>query len=146
MIKKIRSQQLKQIAQWYRDRDKLSPTFAELNGAMGYMADDRVAGWLIPTPTCIAIIENLVSNPHTLPSERRMSMNKLTGFLVDTALALGYTTVICASSHPSVDKQAKRLGFKETNLKFYVLTDNDDYENTLGRYVLDHADDLGYDE
>ena len=146
MIKKIRSQELKQIAQWYRDRDKAAPTFAEISGGMGYMADGRVAAWLIPTPTCVAIIENLVSDPNTIPSLRRESVTKLTGFLVDTALALGFTTVICATKHPAVAAQAEKLGFKKTDLTFYVLNDNSEYENSLGRYVLENSDKLDWDE
>lgn len=140
MIKKIRRTELAQVSQWFKARGEAPPSFQRIHGAMGYMADNRVACWLVPTATSVAIIDGLISNPETVPSLRRESMVKLTGFLVDTALALGYTDIVCASRHPSVHKVAKQLGFEKTDLTFFVLSGAGHYENNLGQYIVENAD------
>lgn len=121
------------IARWFKDRKLDTPSWHQLSDT-GYIADDRVAGWLLCTNSSVAIIETIISNPATVPSLRRESLLKLGGFLVDTAMLLGYTNIICATKHPKLELTAHRLGFKETDLKFFVLNDGEN-ENNSYRYL-----------
>jgi len=86
---------------------------------MGYMADGRVAAWLYLTNSGIAMIENVISDPHSVPSLRRQSLQKLIGFLVDTATALGYTTIIGVTKNKGILDISRKFGFKE--MKDYKL-------------------------
>lgn len=125
MIRRIKAKDFREIASWYKARKIDPPAWQELSET-GWIADDRVAGWLFCTNSSVAIIEGIISNPATVPSLRRESLLKLTGFMVDTALLLGYSSIIAASKHPSIDACAKQLGFRETDLTFYVLNDNEE--------------------
>lgn len=94
---------------------------------MGYIVDGRVAGWLYVTNSEVAFIEGLIADPDTIPSLRKASMRKLVGFLIDTALMLGFTKVFAVSKHPSVDKLAKEFGFKgNSSLTVYTMSTDKD--------------------
>lgn len=110
-------------------------------GNFGWVTDDRVAGWILLTEGSVAIIEGLISNPNTLPSQRRHSTKVLAAFLVETALALGYKNIAFASKHPNVIAIAENMGFKETDLKFYTLTDGDEERNDYGKYRVDKPEE-----
>lgn len=90
---------------------------------LGYIVDGRVAGWLYVTNSNCAMIEGIIADPNTVPSLRQQSLRKLCGFLVDTALMLGYTNIFGISKHPSMAKVSKELGFKMSN-DFKVFTLN----------------------
>lgn len=136
MIRRIKPKDMAMIASWFKARKLPEPMWHQLSET-GYIADERVAGWLLCTNSSVAMIEALISDPHTVPSLRKESMRKLAGFLIDTALLLGYSNIVCASKHPSVDKMAKSLGFKETDLKFYVLNDGEGEDNY--RYLMENS-------
>lgn len=138
-IKRIKAKDYPMIASWYQNRKLGAPPWGDLSET-GWIADDRAAGWLLLTNSSVAIIEHLITNPNTVPSLRRKSVMNLTGFLVDTAMMMGFTNIVCASKHPSVHKVAKRLGFEETDLKFYHLNDDSQQENNYGSYLVNNAD------
>lgn len=112
------------IKSWYEERGKPVPARKTLSD-MGYIADGRVAGWLYFTNSNIALIECIISDPNTVPSSRRASLRKLVGFLIDTALMLGYTNIVGLSSHPSIEKVAKEFGFKKGVLNVYTLSEEE---------------------
>lgn len=115
-----------EISEWFEARG-LKPPPQETLSDMGYMADGRVAAWLYITNSSVAMIENIISDPNTVPSLRRQSLDKLIGFLVDTATALGYTTVLGITKHKGVLNLAQRFGFKEMkDYKLVVLTTGDE--------------------
>ena len=138
-LRRIKPQDYPVIEGWYRKRKLSPPPWQDLSET-GWIADDRVAGWLLCTNSSVALIEGLISNPDAMPSLRKESMLKLSGFLVDTALLLGYSKVIAVSKHPSVDKVAKQLGFKPTDLTFYLLDDDQEDERFIGTYLLENQD------
>jgi hypothetical protein len=138
-LRRIKPNDYPMIESWYRKRKLTPPPWQDLSET-GWIADDRVAGWLLCTNSSVAIIEGLISNPDSLASNRKESMLKLSGFLVDTALLLGYSKVIAVSKHPSVDKVAKQLGFRETDLTFYILNDDEEDERFMGTYLMDNRD------
>lgn len=113
------------IASWYENRDSVMPAIGDLSDC-GYIADGRVAGWLYFTNSNIAMIEGIISDPDTVPSLRRESVFKLVGFLSDTALALGYTTIIGITKHPGMEDVCERLGYKECDYKVLILSEEGD--------------------
>ena len=140
-IHRIKARDYPIIESWFRSRKIAPPSYQELSET-GWIADNRVAGWLLCTNSSVAIIEHLISNPDTVPSLRQESIQKLTGFMIDFALMLGYTHIVAASKHPSVDRVAKQFGFKKTDLSFYVLTESELDENISSSYLLDNAADM----
>lgn len=113
----------KAIASWYHARGLEAPSLERIP-EVGFVVDDRVAGWIYRTDSTVALIDGVISNPHTLPSARKLSLQKLAGVLVDTALALGYPDVIATSSHPSIQKLCPVLGLRETGQRVYQLTES----------------------
>lgn len=92
---------------------------------MGWIADGRVAGWLYVTPSNVALIEGIIADPHTVPSLRAESMQKLSGFLIDYALLMGYTNLVVITEHPSVAEACKRFGFTESKHRVFLMNDTD---------------------
>jgi hypothetical protein len=119
-IRKYKDSDYSMIASWYASRARQCPSRASLSD-MGYIADGRVAGWLYITPSNVALIEGIIAAPDTVPSLRQESLHKLSGFLVDFALALGYTNIVAITEHPSISKVCERLGFREQAYKVYTL-------------------------
>lgn len=110
-----------QLTSWYKGRGQRIDLEDSISD-MGYIADGRVAGWLYITNSNCAMIEGLIADPNSLPSLRRASMRKLVGFLIDTALMLGFTNIFAISKHPSVAQLSKEFGFKVNDtLKVYTL-------------------------
>lgn len=119
-IVRVTSDHYPTLKRWYEARGK--ETFnRHLISDLGYMVDGRVAGWLYLTNSNIAMIECIISDPGTVPSLRKESLNKLVGHLIDTAVNLGYIHIWGISKHPSIEKVAEKYGFKITE-GFKVLT------------------------
>lgn len=110
MIHKYQKRDYKFIASWYEDRGLVAPERRMLSD-LGFIVDNRVAGWLYLTNSNTAYIEWVISKPGTVPSLRRESLTRLIGLLVDTATMLGYDVIFGMSSHPSIGREAKKLGF-----------------------------------
>lgn len=121
-IVRVKSSHWPLISSWYEERGLKTPIKGNMSD-MGFIADGRVAGWLYLTNSNIAMIEGIISDPHTIPSLRKASLAKLTGAMIDMALALGYTTILGITKHPSVKKLAKQYGFKETDNTVMILED-----------------------
>lgn len=143
-ITRIKAKDYPYIASWYKERGIRPPAWQDLSET-GWIADNRVAGWLLCTNSSVAIIENIISKPNSVPSLRRESLHKLVGFMIDSALLLGYTNIVAASKHPKIDKLAKQFGFKETDLKFYMLNEGEQEENNYGSYIRENALELDED-
>lgn len=125
-VNKITQFALLDIADWYKGHGLSMPNSGMLSD-MGFIADGRVAGWLYVTNSNLAIIENVISDPKSIPSLRRASLDKLMGFMIDTALAMGYTSIIGITKHPQMIKISKKFGFTEMkDFKLVALTTGDE--------------------
>lgn len=123
-IERVTKAEYERVRLWYKKRGKKAMPFGLLP-PMGYMCDKRVAGWLYTTDGNLAIIEGIIADPDTIPSYRRQSMRKLSAFLVDMAVALGYSTILGITTHPSTDKMAKEFGFTQQEANIWTLSDQD---------------------
>lgn len=113
------------LEKWHKDRGEAVPKRKDLP-TTGYIADGRVAGWLYMTDSSLALIEGIISDPNTVPSLRKESLNKLVGFLIDLATSFGYTNILGLSKHPSILQLGQKYGFKEMkDYKFITLTTDD---------------------
>lgn len=132
------------VASWYEARGQRVPSPAALSD-LGYIADERVCGFLYLTNSNIAMLENVVASPYTVPSLRKESLTKLMGYMIDTALVLGYDNIFGISKHPSLEKEAKRFNFKtmSDSFKVYVMSEEDAPVNTTE--VDDSVHVAGYD-
>jgi len=110
-IRQFKKSDMKTIALWYRKRNEVVPDPRALSNT-GFIADERVAAWVYFTNSNIAMIEGVISDPESVKSLRRQSLNKLMGFCIDFCLAAGYTQIIGISKHPSIKYLAKSYGFK----------------------------------
>lgn len=120
-IVRITSDHYPLLKKWYKARGLKVDLEGNISDT-GFIADGRVAGWLYVTNSNTAFIEGLISNPDTVPSLRRQSTRKLMGFLIDTALFLGFESIFAISRHPSVAKLAEEFAFKENStLKVYTM-------------------------
>lgn len=117
-IKKMNYEHTQLALSWY-EKHKMTAPNKHLLSDLGYMVDGRVAGWLYVTNSGIAMIENIISDPDSVPSLRRESLDKLVGFMVDVALSLGYTTIVGLTKHPQIFKLGNKFGFQE--MKEYKL-------------------------
>lgn len=120
----------KAVESWYRARGLKAPPPQYLSD-MGYIADGRVAGWLYLTNSNVALIEGIISNPYSSPSSRRQSLKKLGGTLIDMALSLGYSVIKVETNHPSIQQIVEDMGFKEHEIKTFILHDSDETEEKL---------------
>lgn len=123
-IKRITTDHYPLIRSWYEARNKPCPSVETLSNT-GYMADGRVAGWLYLTNSNVAMVDGIISDPNTVPSLRRESLQKLSGFLVDMALMLGYTNIFGMTKHPSLDQMGKKLGFRSQDFKVWAISERD---------------------
>jgi hypothetical protein len=124
-IVKVHRDHMPLIEEWYSARGRKPPKKGMLS-SMGFIADNRVAGWLYLTDSNIAIVEGIIADPNTVPSLRRTSLRKLCGFLVDTALMLGYTEIVGMTEHPMIEDICKELGFSPTKLNVWVLSESEE--------------------
>lgn len=100
------------IADWYQKRGLPIPSPSSV-GDIGWIVDNRAAGWLYITAGNIALIEGVITNPETVPSMRKQSLKTLAGLMVDNALSLGCTNIIAITKHPSIMELCEYMGFKE---------------------------------
>lgn len=124
-IERIRPRHYKLLESWYAARGRKidTSTFSD----MGFIVDGRAAGFLYVTNSNLAMIEGIVADPYTIPSHRRLSIEKLVGLLMDTALSLGFTNIFGISKHPAIIKVGKKYGFK-IHTDFLMLTYSEDKE------------------
>ncbi len=123
-VRKVTMADYPLIESWYEARGARMPRNGMLSD-LGYIVDNRVVAWLYLTNSNMAMIENIVADPNTVPSLRRNSLKKLVGFLIDLATAMGYTNIFGITQHPAVIELSKAFGFKELKeFKVVVLTDN----------------------
>lgn len=108
------------LESWYKAHNKPCPPEASLSD-MGWIADGRVAGFLYVTPSDVCLIEGMIANPDTVPSLRQESLHKLSGFLVDMALLMGYRNIVAITEHPSISSVCERLGFRELGHRVFTL-------------------------
>lgn len=114
------------IAEWYDKHAQAAPKPEQLSD-LGFIVDNRVAGWIYLTSSNLAIIECVISNPDTIPSLRKESLRKLAGLLVDTAVTLGCTEVLAITKHPGIAELAQHMGFRELpDHKVYILSESDE--------------------
>ncbi len=125
-IIKFQKQHWGLVSEWYRLRDLPMPK-RTMHPAMGFIVDGRVAGWLYLTDSDIAMIEGVVADPLSVPSLRRQSTDKLIGYLIDTAMMLGYSTILGISKHSRMLDLTKRYGFKELKDYKVVVLDTTEY-------------------
>lgn len=121
-IRKYTKRDYPMIASWCRERGKPVPA-PEILSDTGFIADNRVVGWLYITNSNVAMIENVISNPTTVPSLRRQSLRTLCAHLVDSALILGYVNIFGITNHPSIKKICKDMGFKEAQFSVFTLAE-----------------------
>lgn len=125
------------IAGWYHKRGQPIPA-PESMSDLGFIVDDRVAGFIYLTNSNLAIIEGVVANPDTVPSLRKASLKKLAGLLVDTAVSLGCTEVIAITKHPAVAELARYIGFRELpEHRVFLLSENDEGISDDEVYISD---------
>lgn len=116
------------ISEWYEKHGQVAPKQEQLSD-MGFIVDNRVAGWVYLTNSNLALIECVISNPDTIPSLRKESLRKLAGLLVDTAVSLGCTEVIAITKHESIAELAQFLGFRPLpDHTVYVLSESENVE------------------
>ncbi len=130
MITKYTPKDYPILCKWYAARKLATPSSDGLS-TLGFIADNRVAGFLYLTNSNIALIDGLISNPDTSAELRKESLVRLAGTLVDTAMTLGYTNIIAVTKSSSVKRICERLGFRNDGYSTYILSDKDMYEDTL---------------
>jgi len=125
-IKKLTPSHYPMISRWYEGWNQPVPKRCHFS-TMGCIADGRVAGWLHLMNSDMALIEGVISDPESVPSLRKESLLKLCGFLVDTAVTLGYPTIIGITKSNSIISVSKKLGFSELkDFKIVALDASDD--------------------
>lgn len=110
------------INKWYEQHGLARPKDSMLSD-LGYMVDERVAGWLYITNSGMSFIENIISDPSVSPKARSLSTKCLIGFMIDLSHSFGYDTVFGITKHPAILKYGREFGFKEQkDYKLIVLT------------------------
>jgi hypothetical protein len=121
MIRRYKDSDYGMIKKWAKSRGMLAPKAASLS-TLGYICDERVAGWIYLTDSNIAFIDGVISNPDTVPSFRRMALKKLCGAMVEKAQQMGYTNIIATTKHPAIQKICEDMGFVTApDFKIYAL-------------------------
>lgn len=123
-IRKYTKHDYPMIASWFKERGKPVPS-QDLLSDLGFIADERVAGWIYITNSSLAMIENVISNPNTVPSLRRESTKRLCSTLVESAMVLGFNNIFAISNHPAIEKICKDMGFRSAAFKVFTLKDDE---------------------
>lgn len=108
------------IASWYAAR-KMRPPDPDVLSETGWIADERVAGWIYMTNSSLCMIEGIISNPFTASSLRQYSLQTLCSFLVDTSYILGYKRIMAASRLTGIYNIATKLGFRCVGDDYKIL-------------------------
>lgn len=125
-IRKYKDSDYDLVASWYEARGKQPPDPRRLS-TTGFIADERVAGWLYVTDSSMSFIDCVIADPLTVPSLRRASLLKLCQVLVETSFMVGCTDIMGITAHPSIEKICDLLGFKQgpSTLGIWVLSEKD---------------------
>lgn len=124
-IVKATASHMPMIRKWYKGWGIKAPKI-EYFSTTGYICDNRVAGWLYFTNSDLVMIECVIANPNSVPSLRKESLNKLIGFLIDTSINAGYSSIFGISKHPGIAKVAERYNFRLSNdFKVFALSEDD---------------------
>lgn len=124
MIRRYTAKDFAMIKRWYKARKLPIPQEAALSDS-GWIADERVAGFLYLTNSNIAMLDGVISDPNTLPSHRRQSLQQLCSVLVDSAVMLGYTNIIAATTSDSIKDICRKLRFRPTTYQMFILQEKD---------------------
>jgi len=124
-IRRYTSKDYPLISKWYV-KHGMSPPKQECLSDMGYIVNERVAGWLYVTNSNVAMIEGVISDPDTLSSARKHDLKRLCGTLIDMSMALGCTQILAITDHPGIEQLCDDFGFKEIEKKAFLLRDKDD--------------------
>lgn len=122
MLRKFRKEDYDTICSWYDKRGHKAPSIETLSD-MGWIADERVAGWLYTTNSNMAMIEGIIANPDTTPSLRRESVERLVSFMIDVSLGLGFTQIFGITRNERMVGLCKKLGFKESIFRVMLLSE-----------------------
>jgi hypothetical protein len=122
------------IASWYESVGKVAPDKHRLP-EIGFIVDNRVAGWVERTDGMTAIVREVVFNPTTLPSTHEQSLKVLLGVLLDSVVMLGYSEIICLTKEPLLTSVVKKHTFSLTDQSVYILRESD--EDDLPEWVDD---------
>lgn len=134
-IRRYTNKDYRMICTWYIDRD-MTPPPPEALSDVGYIVEERVAGWLYLTNSNIAMIEGIISDPASVPSFRRLATKRLIGTLVDLSISLGYTNILGITSHPSMIETIEPFGFKELDKRVFLLSETNEEAE-----LITHDDD-----
>ena len=103
---------------WFSERKAEKPIDAVVSptGLVAYWRDLPIAiGFLCKTDSRIAMITNLISEPHALSHIRSRCIDAVIEALSDTAAREGFLFVTTASVIPSIIKRLEKLGFTRTH-------------------------------
>jgi len=99
---------------WFSDRKADKPIDAVVSptGLVAYWRDLPIAiGFLCKTDSRIAMITNIISEPHALSHIRSMCIDALIEALSNKAVSEGFIFVSSASSIPAMIERYEKLGF-----------------------------------
>lgn len=112
-MRRVRASDMKEIAQWYKDRDSNVP--ATMFPEFGYIVPGLVAGFLYKTDSDFVILDGFISNPYSDRGERDMALEALAGALLEDAEMLKAKSIVVFTKHPAIEDRAKRRGFMVKN-------------------------------
>lgn len=135
MIRRYQKRDFEMLKRWYKERGLGAPQEAALSDA-GWVADERVVGFLYVTNSNIALIDGIVSDPHSLPSNRKQSLQQLCSTIVDVAVMMGYTNIIAATSNESIKEICRKMAFQKTSYELFVLKEKT-VDAAIGEYSLE---------
>ena len=111
-MRDFQHEDLETINRWYRAHLS-SELPAELVPKMGLIVQDTAAGFLLQTDTSMAFLERFVSNPEASPRAIALAFDQISTALVHSAALVGVRYIGAFSIIPSIEKRARRLGFKK---------------------------------
>lgn len=77
----------------------------------GVMVENVASGFIYKTDSCMAIIENFISNPNTPKEIRDQAIDQIIQLLLDYAATQGIESLVAFSDLPVIIERAKKFSF-----------------------------------
>jgi hypothetical protein len=122
-LRRFKTSDYKTMVRWYEDWE-VSPPAREDISDLGFVLHDSVICFIFITNSNVAMIEGLVADRALLPKKRAMLVKQMCSIMTDVCVAMGYTTVIAITDHPSVEHICDNLGFQEVKKKVFALVES----------------------
>ena len=111
-MRRFEKKDLATLNEWLAGHE-CPPLSVEAIPLTGLLMENVAAGFLYQTDSCIAFLENFVSNPSATPRQVSDAVDEITQALLDYAGEIGIKNIVVLTRLGSIEKRAEKFGLKK---------------------------------